>query len=341
MFEFLAPFFDGFLKKAGDGLAGRMLRSKAVSNGMHTLGKVSKKTWWLVGITVICVVSVFLANLYPETVRSALRTPLDRLEDFVWILRGRPGDIEEVRFTSASGDHYLALGKNELAREKYRRAVSLMCAMGKREDPFTGDLLRAEAGACSCLQDFASAHNLLLDALNIHEAALGFENQATALDQRDLANIYRSTKAYVASREMYSKALASLKYKEGTEPSDFLVATTLYELAGLYREEEKYADAEKTYLLAQRGIEKFLKPTDPQLPLSKLGLAHVYFKQGRFSDAEAIYKECLSNSILSQIGSNHALVGAALKEYAELLQKTGRQVEADQFRSRASEIFSK
>ncbi len=69
-------------------------------------------------------------------------------------------------------------------------------------------------------------------------------------------------------------------------------------------------------------------------------LAALYHVQGRYADAEPLYKRTLA--ILEKaLGPEHPNVATGLENYADLLRKTGRDAEAAKMELRAEAIRHK
>ena len=71
--------------------------------------------------------------------------------------------------------------------------------------------------------------------------------------------------------------------------------------------------------------------------MTLLTIANTYSNDGKYSDAERLFKESLSLSEKA-VGAEHPDVASALEEYATLLRKQSRIPEADQMGLRAREI---
>ena len=87
-------------------------------------------------------------------------------------------------------------------------------------------------------------------------------------------------------------------------------------------------------------FEKALGPDHPQVAaiLNRLGL--LYGAQGKYGEAEPLYKRLLA--ILEKaLGPEHPYVADNLENYAALLRETGRTTEAAQMEARAKAIRAK
>ena len=70
--------------------------------------------------------------------------------------------------------------------------------------------------------------------------------------------------------------------------------TSLNNLAVLYSDQGRYADAEPLYKRALAIREKALGPDHPDVATSLNNLAALYNDQGRYADAEPLYKRSLA-----------------------------------------------
>ncbi len=100
-----------------------------------------------------------------------------------------------------------------------------------------------------------------------------------------------------------------------------------------------YPEAEKELAAALKEAEGF-GPQDPRLAMSLNNLAALYHAQGRYAEAEPLYKR--SQAIWEKtLGPDHPHVATNLMNYAALLRKTGRSNEATEMEARAKAIRAK
>ena len=133
---------------------------------------------------------------------------------------------------------------------------------------------------------------------------------------------------------------AALTEAEAFGPDDVRLATSLNNLAELYRIQGKYAEAEP---LNKRSLvidEKALGPEHPAVATSLNNLALIYDAQGRYGEAEPLYKRALA-IWEKALGPEHPDVATSLENYADLLRKTGRVSEAKEMEARAKAIRAK
>ncbi len=162
--------------------------------------------------------------------------------------------------------------------------------------------------------------------------------------QGDLWETYMAaaTKAYQQGNypEAEKQWAAALKEAEGFGPQDPRLATSLNNLAQVYRAQGRYAEAEPLYKRALAIQEKALGPDHPSVAKSLNNLAELYRAQGRYEEAELRYKRALA-IMEKALGPEHPDVALGLENYAVLLRETGRGAEANKMEARAKEIRAK
>jgi tetratricopeptide (TPR) repeat protein len=189
------------------------------------------------------------------------------------------------------------------------------------------------------------------------------EQQIVALEAEDahsplLASLYESLGKTYAQRleqgiavyypQETEKAIAAFQAaiahretsQQGSEmsPSDLaLLATSLNNLAGLYKSQGRYAEAEP---LLERSLsirEQQLGPEHPDVATSLNNLALLYKSQGRYSEAEPLYERSLS-IWEQQLGPAHPDVATSLNNLAALYNSQGRYAEAETLYERSLSI---
>ena len=116
------------------------------------------------------------------------------------------------------------------------------------------------------------------------------------------------------------------------------VATSLNNLALLYRSQGKYSEAEPLYLRSLEIRERELGADHPDVATSLNNLAALYKLQGKYSEAEALYLRSLEIRE-RQLGADHPSVAASLFNLAVLYHNTQRHPQALQSIQRAIQIY--
>jgi len=130
---------------------------------------------------------------------------------------------------------------------------------------------------------------------------------------------------------------AAVKEGEAFGPQDPRLATSLNNLAELYRLLGKFVDAEPLYKRSLAIREKALGPAHPDVAISLNNLAGLYHQQGKYNKAEPLYKRSLA-IWEKALGPKHPHVATSLENYAILLRKTNRDVEAARIEAHAEAI---
>jgi CHAT domain-containing protein len=105
------------------------------------------------------------------------------------------------------------------------------------------------------------------------------------------------------------------------------VGLSLNNLAALYNDQGRYADAEPLLKRALAIFERVLGPNYPVVAFSLNNLAFLYIKQGRYADAEPLVKRALA--IREKVlGPNHPDVGVSLNNLAVLYVAQSRYEDA-------------
>ncbi len=86
--------------------------------------------------------------------------------------------------------------------------------------------------------------------------------------------------------------------------------------------------------------EKALGPDHPGVAIGLNNLAALYGAQGRYAEAEPLYKRALA-IVEKALGPEHPHVATSLENYAALLRATGRGEEAKKLEARAKAIRAK
>ncbi len=97
-----------------------------------------------------------------------------------------------------------------------------------------------------------------------------------------------------------------------------------------------YPEAEKQLAAAVKEAERF-GPQDPRLATSINNLAGLHLVQGKYAEAEPLFKRALTIGEKA-LGPEHPDVATALENYADLLRETGRGTEAAKMEARAEAI---
>ena len=120
---------------------------------------------------------------------------------------------------------------------------------------------------------------------------------------------------------MYQRALAINEKTYG--PDHPAVATSLNELASLYKEQGQYARVEPLYQRSLAIYEKVLGPEHPYVATSLNNLGGLYQAQGEYARVEPLYQRALAINEKTY-GPDHPSVATSLISLASLYQAQGQ-----------------
>ena len=140
---------------------------------------------------------------------------------------------------------------------------------------------------------YADAEPLYKRSLAIREKALGPEHPDVAYSLNNLAALYELQGRYAEAEPLYKRSLAIREKALGPDHPD--VAVSLNNLAGLYRSIKVAMPTPSRSTSARWRSEK--RRSVPIIPMSHSSLnnlAELYDAQGRYADAEPLYKRSLA-----------------------------------------------
>lgn len=140
----------------------------------------------------------------------------------------------------------------------------------------------------------------------------------------------------------YKKAIKAgkeaLKFAEKSFNKEHpYVATSLNNLAEIYRVQGKFSDAESLFKRALQIREKVLGKDDIDVALTLNNFAALYFQEKKYDIAENYYKRSLK-ILESKLGRDNPQLEATLANIAELYKQKGRYKEAGEFFNRVLAI---
>ena len=169
---------------------------------------------------------------------------------------------------------------------------------------------------------------LLCMALSVHFAFAGEAEWKAHMIAGESA--YR-TGDYRTATARFEAALREAKSFSASDPR---LATTLNNLAEVYRTQGRFSEAEPLYRRDLAISEKTLGPNHPDVGMSLNNLASLYQAQGRYAEAEPLYRRSLA-ILENSKGPDHPDVAGVLNNLAELYQAQGRFAEAEPLYRRA------
>lgn len=172
---------------------------------------------------------------------------------------------------------------------------------------------------------YEQAEPLYQRSLVIREQILGAEHPKVALSLNNLAMLYRVMGKYEQAEPLFQRALTIREQILVPDHPD--IATSMNNLAQLYRDQQKYEQAEPLLLKALAMRKRSLGPNHSDVANSLYNLGKFYQDKKAYAIAEQYFQQALA--IRRQVlGPEHPDVATTLKDYADLLRKMKRKLEA-------------
>ena len=268
---------------------------------------------------------------------------------FVCATPGHPLFAQEKQWKK-----HLTAAESADQQGRYAQAEQLYLAALQEAEKFGPSDLRLatslnKIASLYCLRfRYAEAEPLLQRALRTAEKALGPEHPDLAYHLSNLAVIYSAQGKYAEAEPLLQRALRISEKTLGPEhlpahaspahafdvlypPAGVLCAGIvlfLDNLAAVYKEQGKYAEAEPLYQRVLRIEEKAHGPDSFGIVRTLANLAAVYQKQGKYTEAELLYRRALHNQEEDRTFGSLSVV-RQLINLAELYIDQGKYAEAE------------
>ena len=190
-------------------------------------------------------------------------------------------------------------------------------------------------------EDWQAYERLLATGLTCAQwiTVLAINTQQATLLLNKIAGYIQLAKAdYQQAELLWLNSLASKEETLGKDHPD--VATTLNNLAELYRTLGKYTEDEPLYQRSLAIREKALGKDHPDVAQSLNNLAYLFYSQGKYTEAEPLFQRSLA--ILEKaLGKDHPDVATNLNNLAKLYEDQGIVTEAEPLYQRSLAICEK
>jgi serine/threonine-protein kinase len=253
-------------------------------------------------------------------------------------LSGQPQVEAMVRGTV--GMTYLQLGLHDEARAELSRAHELARAAHGADHADVADAMHNLGLLAKATGDYRGAEALYTQALDVQRRQLGAGSEKYAETLNDLGVLYRTTGrldlAEAALREALEARRAILQRCEEDPAAGVAalrkgrkaVATTMTNLALVYKNRGEYAAAEPLYRESIEIFRAVLGPGHYHVAVAANNLALLLNDTGRYDEAEKLSREALA--IRRQVfGERHPAVVTGLNNLGQLCVVMGRYAEAE------------
>jgi tetratricopeptide (TPR) repeat protein/nucleoside phosphorylase len=155
----------------------------------------------------------------------------------------------------------------------------------------------------------------------------------------EAARLLNRTSIYLWHQALYTIAepliqRALLIYEQQLGPDHPNTASSLHNLADLYRSQGKYAEAEPLYQRALSICEQQMGTEHPTTAVMLNSLANLYEIQGKYAEAELLCQRALTIHE-QQFGPDHLGITISLSSLANLYESQGKYAEAELLHQRA------
>jgi tetratricopeptide (TPR) repeat protein len=235
------------------------------------------------------------------------------------------------------GQLYRDQGMYVKAEARYKEALAIREKKLGRDHLDTAVTIDNLGQLYTALGRYGEAEPLLKEALDAKVKTLGYEHPLTANSYGGLGSLYIAQSKYAEAVQMFEKELA-VREKQ-TDHENPHKADVLNSIGVANHRQGKFAEAERSY---NQAIDICQKTSLTNCSMTFRNLAKLYTTQGKYTEAEPLFKRSLAIYESSLLGREpSARIVFVLESYAELLRKTNREEEANAIESRAKEIRAK
>jgi tetratricopeptide (TPR) repeat protein len=245
-----------------------------------------------------------------------------------------PGDPRTLQTLSQRAELRLSQGLYEAAEQDYQEVI----AAERSNSPMDGDRL---ANALNNLAVFyldldriPEAEALLAEAVDIRVAIYGGDHPYVAALLQNLGDAERRAGNYPVAEDLLIQSLTI--YSSAGRDYWRNASIAQNNLALLQAATGRMQDAERNHLYAIRLSIKVVGERNTDIGVFTRDLATLYTHQGRFGEAENLYRESIS--ILREgLGEASHQLSKTYRAYSEMLSAAGRSEEAAEYLRRADE----
>ena len=294
-------------------------------------------------VSVLCVVAAF-AYLGSVSIPRVAWNPLNlqamayarkgeraralQLEKIALLLAERSDGVVSVAAAVCAnnlGKIYLDSTQYKEAEPLFQRALAIREKLLRAEHPDIAQSLYNLAAVRVNQQEFAQAQPLLERALAIQEKSLPADSPDIAMTLNGLGLIAMSRGQFADAEQDHQRALA-IREKNGAANTD--VAESLANLAAVYLNENRYADAAPLFTRALSIWQPLLDEEHPNIALCLDGLGTAYMFSSQYAQAEPLLKHALV--IREHVyGAQHPVVAGTVESLALLHRRQGQYALAE------------
>jgi len=223
------------------------------------------------------------------------------------------------------------LGNYDVAEPMYLRAIDLCNRHLPPNHAQQITALNNLARLYDAQNEFERAEPVYLDALRRRREALGVDHPDTCGVEENLAGMYRRMDRIEEARQLIEHVLKARLAQLGAEHRETIYS--IYQLGSSLLQLGRVDEAEVRFNEALTNARESFEPTSPWLGKYLVAHAEALMRLERYEEAERELQTA-HDVLMGSIGPQDALTMRAAQRLAELLEATGRNDEADEWRRR-------
>jgi len=276
---------------------------------------------------------------YALQLKGDLTAARPLLEEAIDIMRATPGDSARLDLASALVNlSYMDQNQGDLgaAVATMRESVAIRRALLDPEHPRLLNSISSLGEMLIWQGDLAAAESLLSEALAIRRRIFPAGHPDIGASLVDHARLLEARGDLDGAERYHREALTSFRQAYGDR--SLFVAQTLNSL-GLFLQFRRgdLPGAESSYREAASIFAELRGPRDPWTALVETNLATAIYPQGRYSDAEALYRRAIT-ALETSYPPTAPILGRPLMHYGVVLTRLGKARDAEPVLRRALEI---
>ncbi|HEY3135428.1 MAG TPA: tetratricopeptide repeat protein [Blastocatellia bacterium] len=233
---------------------------------------------------------------------------------------------------------YFERGKYAEAERRFNEALDVW---NNSKKPQPSDAVPMYDGLAAIYRErgeYDKAEQFLHQVRQLHKELVEYDHTLVADDLENMALVrlrQNSPGTQVETEQLFREVLRIRDNALGRDHPD--TASAASDLAFFYLKQGKLKPAEENFVEALK-IQEAL-PYSPALATTLYGLARSFRDQGRYDEAEPLFKRALA--IQEKAIPDHPDLIETLNDYADLLRKMNRGADASQLEARAAQIIER
>jgi len=258
---------------------------------------------------------------------------------------GDEHELKKAEYLQKFGDAAYYAGRYDESQIALEQCLAIREKLLPKDDLDLAGILNNLADLYRSQGKYEEAGPLYQRSLGINETKLGKDHPSVANTLNNLAELYEVQGKYEEAEYLfkrclwiYEKALCKDQEVTTTICKDHLyAATTLNNLADLYRSQGKYEEAGPLYDICLGIYEKALGIDHPCIATVLNNIADLYFSKGNYEKAAKLYKSSLE-ILEKKLGIDHPSIARPIIDLAKLYFYQGEYEEAESFLERSLRI---